>query len=159
MSGLGWVGTAEPSDRKSRHAPGRETESLYRDRTENTNQRQKRRRGRTTRRLARIATREARVRQKEVLETAVTYNVRILAVTENNRYGHAERAYCRRLGNLAVTSSACRKQGDRGRQSFVLQCAGSSALGKRKRKAGKDCTDLGWQSRNRYAVSVFIPIS
>ena len=76
------------------------------------------------------------MRQKEVLETAVTYNVRILAVTENNRYGHAERAYCRRLGNLAVTSSACRKQGDRGRHSFLHQGTGSFCSGQTEDRQG-----------------------
>ena len=62
----------------------------------------------------------------------------------------------RRRGNLDVTSSACSKRRDRERQSFLLQVTGFSALGKRKRKAGKECTELGWQSRNRYAVSMFI---
>ena len=50
----------------------------------------------------------------------------------------------RRRGNLDVTSSACRKRGDQGRQSFLLQGTGSSALGKKKRKTGKDCTELDW---------------
>ena len=74
-----------------------------------------------------------------------TYNVRILALKGKNGYGHAEcvLAKARKLG--------C---------DFIgLQETGSSALGKKKRKAGKDCSEFGWQSRNRYAVSLFIPIS
>ena len=39
-----------------------------------------------------------------------------------------------------MTSSSCRKRGDRGRQGFLLHGTGSSALGKKRRKAGKDCT-------------------
>ena len=61
--------------------------------------------------------------------------------------------------NSDVTSSACKKRRDRGRQSFLLQGTGPSALANTKRKAGKDCTKLGWQSRNRNALSLFLPIS
>ena len=49
----------------------------------------------------------------------------------------------RRRGSLDVTSSACRKRGDRGRQTFLLQGTGSSALRKKKRKAGKNLYGVG----------------
>ena len=82
---LGGAGTAEPNHRKSRHAPGYGTESLYRDRRENKEKKiKKRRRGRTTRPLERIAAREARARQKEALVAVATCNVRTLAVKGKN---------------------------------------------------------------------------
>ena len=65
----------------------------------------------------------------------------------------------RRPDNLAVTSSACRKQGELGIQSFLQQDTEFSALGKKKRKAGKDCMELVWQLGRRFAVSPFIPTS
>ena len=49
----------------------------------------------------------------------------------------------RRPDNLAVTSSACRKQGELGKQSFLQQDTEFSALAKKDRKAGKDCTGVG----------------
>ena len=64
----------------------------------------------------------------------------------------------RRPDNLAVTS-VCGKQGELGKQSSLQQDTKFSALGKKKRKAGKDCMDLVWQLGKRFAVSPFIPTS
>ena len=69
------------------------------------------------------------------------------------------RACWRRPDNWAVISSACRKQEDLGEPSFMQQDIEFSALGNKKRKAGKDCTELVWQYRKRCAVSLFIPTS
>ena len=87
-----------------------------------------------------------------------TYDVRTLAVKGKNGYGHVKGvlANARQLGCDFIGLQETRRSG---KTEFLLQGTGSSALGKKKRKASKDCTELGWQSRKRYAVSLFIPIS
>lgn len=65
----------------------------------------------------------------------------------------------RRLGKLACDFIGLQetRRSDRGKPAFLLQGIGSSALGKMKRKAGKYCSELGWQSTNRYAANMCVP--
>ena len=87
-----------------------------------------------------------------------TYNVRTLAVKGNNGYGRAEcvLAKVRQLGCNLIGLQETRRSG-----KTEFSAAGYRVLcsGKKKRKAGKDCTELVWQSRNRHPVSLFIPTS
>ena len=71
-----------------------------------------------------------------------TYNVRTLAVKGKNGYGHADGvlAKARQHGCDFI---GLQERGDRGSKSFLLQGTGSSALGRKKRKEGNDCTQLG----------------
>ena len=68
----------------------------------------------------------------------VTYNVHALAVKGMDGYGHAERALAksRQLGCDIIGLQDTRRS-----EKTEVSAAG---LSKRKQKAGKDCTELGW---------------
>ena len=87
-----------------------------------------------------------------------TLTVKGLTVKGKNGYGHAEcvLAKARQLGCDFIGLQETRRSG---KTEFSAAGHQSSALGKRKEKAGKDCTELGWQSSNQYAVNLLIPIS
>ena len=86
-----------------------------------------------------------------------TYNVRTLAVKERGGYGHAEcvLAKARQLGYDFVGLQETRELG---KQSSLPQDTEFLLPVGKKRKAGKDCMELIWQLRKRFAVSPFIPI-
>ena len=85
--------------------------------------------------------------------------MRTLDVERKNGYGHAEclLAKPRQLGCDFIGLQGTWEIGEG--KSFLQQGTGSSALGKRKRKADKDCAELGWQLRNRYTVSLLKSIN
>ena len=86
------------------------------------------------------------------------YNVRTLAVKGKNGCGHAE-CVLAKAWQLECDFIGLQETRRSGKTEFCAGGTGSSALGKKKRKAGKDCTELGCQSRNRYPVSLFIPFT
>ena len=75
--------------------------------------------------------------------TVATYNVRTLAVKGRNGYGHAEcvLAKARKLGCDFVGLQETKRPG---KTEFLQKDTGFSALGKKKRMAGKDYSELVW---------------
>ena len=141
--GLGCTRTSKPSHRKSRHAPGYETESRYNDRRENTGKKIDKTEGSDH---ASAGKDHIMRGPSETQEGPCGGSDQQCAHPDCKRetrvsYGHAEcvLANARELGWSFIGLEETRRPG---KTDFSLQGTGFSSLGKRKRKPGKDCLSL-----------------